>query len=94
MSRTISGITAWLIVFTVVVWVAWDTIAVEIGLPNGGSTESTAIGNWSQHSIVITAALAILFGHLLASGSEPLSWRHAVAAAVAGVVAYVLTRLS
>jgi hypothetical protein len=72
----------------------YDVLAWQLGLPNGGSTESTTVGTWLDHSLLLCLALAFLIGHLYASGADPLTIKHLVAAAIGVLAGYYITRES
>ena len=86
--------TALVIIAGVVFYVFWDCLAFYFGGPNGAAAESTTVGTWMDDSVWLCIAIGVLVFHLAASGPANLTFRHAIAAVIGGVIAYVATRLS
>lgn len=70
-------------------YIVWDLVAYRFG--GGSATESTTVGTWMSTSLWITLLVAVLVGHLMASGPTSPTWKHVLALVLGLAVGYLCT---
>jgi hypothetical protein len=88
------SITHCLIIVTALLWIAYDVVAFRFGGPYGVATESVTLGTWMEDYPWVAFAIAALYAHLVASGSQGLNLTRGGIIAAGLLTGYILTRLS